>query len=57
VADATAPQDVLPAIAIAERETAKLPEGNTRQLLQNTVKDWQQFTQEAHKTGACHLFR
>ena len=51
VADATDPQDVLPAIAIVERETAKLPEGNTKQLLQNTVKDWQQqFTQEAHKT-------
>jgi hypothetical protein len=51
VADATASQDVLPAIAIAERETAKLPEGNTKQLLQNTVQDWQQqFAQTAHKT-------
>ena len=51
VADATAPQDILPAIAIAERETAKLPEGNTKQLLQNTVQNWQQqFTQEARKT-------
>ena len=51
MADATDPQDVLPAIAIVERETAKLPQSNTKQLLQNTVKDWQQqFTQEAHKT-------
>jgi hypothetical protein len=42
VADATAPQDTLPAIAIAERETAKLPNGAAKQLLQNTQQNWQQ---------------
>jgi hypothetical protein len=42
VADATEPQDTLPAIAIAERETAKLPSGATKRLLQNTQQNLQQ---------------
>ena len=45
VAEATAPQDILPAIAIAERETAKLPDGTTKQLLQTTHQNWQQLHQ------------
>jgi hypothetical protein len=42
VAEASDPQDTLPAIAVAEREAAKLPVGNTKELLQTHVQDWQQ---------------
>jgi hypothetical protein len=49
VADATAPQDTLPAIAIAERETAKLPNGATKQLLQNTQQNLQQRLEQSLK--------
>ena len=51
VAEATAPQDVLPAIAIAERETAKLPDGITKQLLKVTHHDWQQQIQQSLQTS------
>jgi hypothetical protein len=50
-ADATAPQDTLPAIAIAERETAKLPHGATKQLLQSTYQDWKQHIHQEFKQG------
>ncbi|WP_416671463.1 hypothetical protein [Egbenema bharatensis] len=45
VAEATQNGHTLPAIAILERETAKLPDGATRQLLQTTAKDWKQQVQ------------
>lgn len=35
-------EDVPPAIAILERETEKLPEGATKQLLQTTAQNWKQ---------------
>jgi hypothetical protein len=49
VADANAPQDTLPAIAVAERETAKLPNGATKQLLQNTQQNLQQRLEQSLK--------
>jgi hypothetical protein len=45
VAEATSNSQTLPAIAVLERETAKLPDGPTQQLLQTTVKDWSQQVQ------------
>jgi hypothetical protein len=45
VAEATSNGQTLPAIAVLERETAKLPDGPTQQLLQTTVKDWSQQVQ------------
>jgi hypothetical protein len=45
VAEATQNGHTLPAITILERETAKLPDGATQQLLQTTVKDWSQQVQ------------
>ena len=35
-------EDKLPAIAVAQREAAKLPNGATKQLLQSTHQDWKQ---------------
>jgi hypothetical protein len=40
VAEASAPQERLPAIAVAERESAKLPDGISKQLLQTTLHSW-----------------
>lgn len=45
VAEATRNDQTLPAIAVLERETAKLPDGVTQQLLQTTTKDWSQQIQ------------
>lgn len=45
VAEATRNDQTLPAIAVLERETAKLPNGVTQQLLQTTTKDWSQQVQ------------
>jgi hypothetical protein len=45
VAEATQNGHTLPAIAVLERETAKLPDGATQQLLQTTTKDWKQQIQ------------
>jgi hypothetical protein len=47
IAEATQNGHTLPAIAILERETAKLPDGATQQLLQTTTKDWKQQIQGA----------
>ncbi|BAU15912.1 hypothetical protein LEP3755_64780 (plasmid) [Leptolyngbya sp. NIES-3755] len=35
-------ENTLPAIAVAQREVAKLPDGATKQLLQATHQDWKQ---------------
>jgi hypothetical protein len=51
VADATASQEMLPAIAIAERETAKLPEGTTKQHLQAIYQNWRQQIQQGFGQG------
>jgi hypothetical protein len=49
VAEATQNGYTLPAIAVLERETAKLPDGATQQLLQTTTKDWKQQIQGAQQ--------
>lgn len=49
VAEATQNGHTLPAIAVLERETAKLPDGATQQLLQTTTKDWKQQIQGAQQ--------
>ncbi len=45
VAPATQNDQILPAIAVLERATAKLPAGVTQQLLQTTARDWSQQVQ------------
>ncbi|MGV0029070.1 hypothetical protein [Phormidesmis priestleyi] len=35
-------EDRLPAIAVAQREAVKLPDGGTKQLIQTTHQDWKQ---------------
>lgn len=45
VAPATQNDQILPAIAVLERATAKLPASVTQQLLQTTARDWGQQVQ------------
>lgn len=45
VAPATQNDQTLPAIAVLERATARLPNGATQQLLQTTTQDWSQQIQ------------
>jgi hypothetical protein len=45
VAPATQHDQTLPAIAVLERATARLPAGPTQQLLQTTARDWNQQVQ------------
>jgi hypothetical protein len=51
VAEASAPQDLLPAIAIAEREVARLPDGVSKQLLQTTLRSWHHQFQQRIENG------
>ncbi|NET33266.1 MAG: hypothetical protein F6K19_14800 [Cyanothece sp. SIO1E1] len=44
-------ETVLAAISIAEREATKLPEGETRKLLQSTTQNWRQQLLRTTQTG------
>lgn len=50
-AEAISLQATPPALSVLERETAKLPEGPTKSLLQTTTQDWKQQLQQGLQTG------